>query len=153
MNFAFLADRPDAIPIIAKWYFNEWGYLRDVNSIEKTIQILQQYLNRDKIPLILLAIENDEIAGAVQLKYYEMDLYPEKEHWLGGVYVSDKYRKKKIAEKLVNRAIEVATNNNVETLYLQTEKLDGGLYKRLGWKPIDKVKYNGKEVLVMKKKL
>lgn len=153
MNFAYLADRPDAIPIIAKWYFNEWGYLRDVSSIEKTIQILQQYLNRDKIPLILLAIENDEIAGAVQLKYYEMDLYPEKEHWLGGVYVSDKYRRKKIAGKLVNKAIEVARNNNVETLYLQTEKLDGGLYQRLGWKPIDKVKYNGKEVLVMKKKL
>lgn len=153
MDFAYLADRPDAVPIVAEWYYNQWGYLRDVSSVEKITQVLQQYLNRDEIPLIILAIENDEVVGAVQLKFYEMDLYPEKEHWLGGVYVSKKYRKRKIAGMLVNKAVEAAKNNNVETLYLQTEKLDGGLYQRLGWKPIDKVEYNGKKVLVMKKKL
>lgn len=153
MNFVYLADRPDAIPTIAEWYFNQWGYLQDVSSIEKTIQLLHQYLNRDKIPLILLAVENDEIVGAVQLKFYEMNLYPEKEHWLGGVYVSDKHRRKKIAEKLVKKAVEVAKYYMVETLYLQTEKLDGGLYKRLGWTPVNSAKYNGKKVLVMKRQL
>lgn len=153
MNFVYLADRPDAIPTVAKWYYNQWGYLRDVNSFEKTVQLLQQYLNRNEIPLIILAVDNEELLGAVQLKFYEMEIYPEKEHWLGGVYVSPKHRKKRVAEKLIRKAIEVAESHRVETLYLQTQKLDGGLYKRLGWKPVDKVEFKGKKVLVMKRHL
>lgn len=153
MDFVYLADRPDAIPTIAEWYFNQWGYLHEVNSVEKTIRILQHYLNRDEIPLVLLAVEEDEIIGAVQLKYYEMNIYPKKEHWIGGVYVSPTHRRRKVAERLVQKAIGIAKTNGVERLYLQTQKQDGGLYKRLGWKPLEKVKYRGQEVLVMKKLL
>lgn len=153
MEFVYLSDRPDAIPTVAEWYYNQWGYLRDVSSIEKTVQLLQKYLNRGNIPLIILAVDNEEILGAVQLKFYEMKIYPKKEHWLGGVYVSAKHRKKKIAEKLVKKAIEVAESHRVETLWLQTQKLDGGLYKRLGWKPVEQVEYRGEKVLVMKKPL
>ncbi|MDX1642194.1 MAG: GNAT family N-acetyltransferase [Balneolaceae bacterium] len=150
MEFVYLADRPDAIPTLANWYFNQWGYLNDVSSVDKTVGILQQYLNRDKLPLIILAIENEEVIGAVQLKFYEMDIYPEKEHWLGGVYVSANHRKRNIAGRLVRKALEIAKSHNIETLYLQTEKLDGGLYKPLGWKAIETLEYRGKKVLVMK---
>lgn len=153
MKFVCLADRPEAIPIIAEWYYKQWGYLQDVSSVEKTVQLLQKYLKRNEIPLILLAIEDDEILGAVQIKYYEMDIYPRKEHWIGGVYVPPEHRGKKIAESLVEKAVEVAQSYKVETLYLQTQKPDGGLYKKLGWKPVEKVNYRGEEVLVMKKKL
>lgn len=153
MEFTYLADRQDAIPVIAEWYFNQWGYLSDVSSIEKMTRILQEYAHRDKIPLIILAVENDHILGAVQLKCYEMDIYPNKEHWLGGVYVPEQYRGKKIAEKLVTYATEVAKTHDVKTLYLQTEKMNGGLYKRLGWNPVEKVMYRNKHVLVMKKKI
>lgn len=151
MEFIYLADRPDAIPVVAKWYFNQWGYLSEVHSIEKMTEILQGYLHRDKIPLILLAVENDQILGAVQLKYYEMDIYPNKEHWLGGVFVPKKYRGKNIARKLILKAIEVAKSQDVNTLFLQTEKMDGGLYKKLGWEAVEEVIYRNKLVLVMKR--
>ncbi|MDB2356031.1 hypothetical protein N9V89_02245 [Pseudoalteromonas sp.] len=36
-------------------------------------------------------------------------------------------------------------------IHLQTEKLDGGLYKQLGWQPIEQVNNRGVEVLVMSK--
>lgn len=153
MEFVYLADRPDAIPVVAKWYFNQWGYLSEIHSIEKMTQILQGYLHRDTIPLILLAVENDQILGAVQLKYYEMDIYPNKEHWLGGVFVPKQHRGKKIARKLVLKAIEEAKSHDVNTLFLQTEKMDGGLYKKLGWKAVEKVICRNKLVLVMKRKL
>lgn len=153
MEFVYLADRPDAIPTVAKWYFKQWGYLRDVSSIEKTVQLLQQYLNRDQIPLIILAVDNEEILGAVQLKFYEMEIYPEKEHWLGGVYVAANHRKKKVAQNLIRKAIEVAESHCIETLWLQTQKLDGGLYKRLGWEPVEQAEYHREKVLVMKRAL
>lgn len=153
MEFTYLADQQDAIPVVAKWYFNQWGCLTDVNSIEEMVQMLQKYSNRDQIPLIILAVENGQILGAVQLKYYEMDIYPNKEHWLGGVYVSKPHRGKKIAKKLVKRATEVAKSHGVKTLYLQTEKLHGGLYSNLGWNPVEKVVHRNKLVLLMKKTL
>lgn len=153
MEFVFLADHPGALSLVAEWYYQQWGKEHGMTSVKKSEEILTDFLNRDQLPFIILARENDEILGAVQLKYYEMDIYPNREHWLGGVFVPEKHRGRKIARKLVKHATEFAESKGVDILYLQTEKLDGGLYKHLGWKPIETVSYRGKKVLVMKKKL
>ena len=150
MELVFLANNENAISIIANWYFEEWGHLEKSNSVDRYTEKLQSYLNTDKIPLIVLAVEGQEILGVAQLKYREMDIYPEKEHWLGGVYVSREHRGKKIAEKIVRKVISIALTLDVHDLYLQTEDLSGGLYARLGWRPIEQVNYRGINVLVMK---
>jgi len=36
---------------------------------------------------------------------------------------------------------------------LQTFNLTGGLYRRLGWQPIEKALNHGKNVLIMEKKI
>ena len=149
----FLANHPQFIPTLADWYFKEWGYLTKDNSLEKVTAKLQEYLNTDKIPLILLAIEAGEMVGAVQLKYHEMTIYPEKEHWLGGVYVRPDYRGQRIAEKMIHSILSIAAKLGVDTLHLQTQRLDGGLYQGLGWKPIEQIIYRGIRVLVMEKKI
>ena len=66
-----------------------------------------------------------------------MDIYPEKDHWLGGLYVSKNYRGKNIAEKIIIEVASLAEKSGVRKLYLQTEHLGGGLYARLGWKSIE----------------
>jgi GNAT superfamily N-acetyltransferase len=121
--------------------------------MEKVTEDLHSYLNKEQIPLIVLAVEGDEILGAAQLKYREMDIYPEKEHWLGGVFVSSEYRGKKIASKIVIKLLSIAESLNVKSLYLQTENLNGGLYSLLGWQPLEQVNYHGVDVLVMEKRL
>ena len=108
MQFKYLADRTEAIPTLASWYFNEWGHIGKGNTLDKVTANLQEYLQTNSIPLIILAIDKDEVIGAAQLKYREMDIYPEKEHWLGGVYVSKKHRGNKIAKKIVHRLINEA---------------------------------------------
>ncbi len=154
MELKYLADNnKKAIPILAKWYFDEWGHLGEGNSFDKVTEKLHGYLNTDKIPLIVLAVEGSEILGAVQLKYREMDIYPEKEHWLGGVYVSEQHRGNKIAEKIIGKVVSVAKLLNVDKLYLQTEDLSGGLYRRLDWQPLERVNYRGVDVLVMVNKI
>lgn len=153
MELKFLADNENAIPIIASWYFNEWGQMEEGNTFEKTQERLHSYLNRDKIPLVVLAEHNDEILGVAQLKYREMDIYPEKEHWLGGVYVSEKHRGKKIAGKLIEKVVSLAISLDVQVIYLQTENLSGGLYRRLGWHPLEQVNYRDNDVLVMERRI
>lgn len=151
MELRFLADFPEAIPVISQWYFDEWGHKMKGNSVENIVGRIRGMLNRDKIPLHVVALENGQIMGVSQLKIREMDIYPEKEHWLGGVFVRPEARGRGLATRLIERCLRLAESFGVETLYLQTERLDGGLYARLGWLPIEKTHYNGLHVVVMER--
>ena len=149
MELEFLANKLDAIPLIADWYQNEWGHLDKGNSKAVFEAKLQAYLNIDKVPLMVLAINENEVIGVAQLKRREMDIYPEKEYWLGGVYVSKHHRGNKTAEKIIRKIMGIAQTLHISQLYLQTENLNGGLYRRLGWQPLERVNYKGIHVLVM----
>lgn len=153
MELQLLAENQQALPIVAEWYFTEWGHLKKGNSLAKAKESLSDYLNTDKIPLLILAVESGKILGAAQLKYHEMTIYEDKEHWLGGVYVAKSHRGEKIAEAIIARIVSLAEQFGVSKLYLQTEHLDGGLYGRLGWNPIEKVTYRGLRVLVMEREI
>ena len=154
LEFVFLADRVDAIPIVSKWYFDEWGHLSECDSIEHTRDRIQVYLNRDKIPLILLAINDDDVIGAAQLKHHELeDTFPDKKHWLDGVYVVPDHRSIGIGSQLIKQIAKIALQIGVRTLYLQTGELDGGLYARLGWTPCAPANNRGLDVLVMERHL
>lgn len=152
MQFEFLNDRRDAIPIIGRWYHDEWGRRLRNESLESATARLDEYLNRDRIPFILIISEGKEILATAQLKFREMEkMYPEKEHWLGGVFVSPQHRGHGLGSQIANEIAERAPLYGVETLFLQTERLDGGLYRRIGWTPIEQVNNEGLEVLVMER--
>ncbi len=82
-----------------------------------------------------------------------MDIYPEREHWLGGVYVTSEHRGKSIAQALVSAIIDKAKTLGVNSINLQTEDFTGGLYTRLGWQPVEQVTYHGIKVQVMERSL
>lgn len=151
MKFELLADNKDFIPTIADWYSTEWGHLSKNNTVEGFKKSLLDYLNSDQLPLIVVAKQSNKPLGVCQLKFHEMDIYTDKEHWLGGVYVAEQYRGRHIAEKMIHEALAIAPELGVCKLYLQTERLDGGLYKRLGWQAIEQVNYHGIDVLVMER--
>lgn len=153
MKLVLLADNDSAIPQIAKWYNDEWGSIGEGRSTQELQLKLKAYLNHDKLPLIILAQDGDELLGEAQLRFHEMDIYPEREHWLGGVYVASQHRGKGIANNLVNAIIDKAKEIGVNSINLQTQDFTGGLYTRLGWQPVEQVTYHGIEVQVMEKLL
>jgi GNAT superfamily N-acetyltransferase len=153
MTIKYLADYELFIPIIAQWYIDEWGSYLGHTSLEEEAEKLKVYLHRNRLPLMVIALEYREIIGVAQLKFYEMEIFPDKKHWLGGVYVAPSHRGRGVARQLVEACITKAKTLEVETLYLQTEDRSGGLYRRLGWEPLEEVNYKGSDVLVMKKDL
>jgi len=154
IEFTFLADRVDAIPIISKWYSDEWGHLVQGHSIESTRDRIEDYMNRDEIPFILVATNDNVLVGAAQLKYREMvEMFPDKEHWLGGVFVAASHRGQGYGSQIVEKIVKMAPRYGVETIYLQTQVLDGGLYADLGWTPYAQVTSRGLDVLVMEQQL
>jgi len=152
LDFALLADRPETIPIIARWYFDQWGERSPGATVATICTNLEKYLNRTTIPLLVLALDHDDILGVASLKYREMDIYPDREHWLGGVYVPAVHRGRSVGSCVVENVVERARSLDVSTLHLQTDRLDGGMYGRLGWKESERVTYRGREVLVMERR-
>ncbi len=153
LNLELLADSPEAIPTLARWYFGQWGHEVEGNSVEKEAEKLRGFLHRDRVPLIVVAKVDGEVVGAAQLKFREMDIFPDREIWLGAVYVLPSMRGKDVAEQMISRLVEIATRLGVQEIFLQTERLDGGLYARLGWRPLEVVTYHGVEVRVMRRLL
>jgi len=154
MNFRYLLDHQAALPAIADWYFDQWGHLSDGETLERSVERLHDYLHRDRIPFMLLGMEDDEVCAVAQLKFREMgDMYPDKEHWLGGVFVPPRYRGHGFGAAVATEIAMRAPACGVEVLHLQTERLDGGLYARLGWEPVEQVNNHGLEVLVMERHL
>lgn len=153
LRFENLADRPDAVPLIAAWYFNQWGHLNPAVTPEKIAAKLFASMNRDAIPLVVLAVMDDEVIGSAQLKYREMTIYPEKEHWLGGVFVAPEHRGNGVAVRLIDAIVNSARALGVDVLHIQTERLDGGLYPKLGWRRSEQICYRGLDVLVMEREL
>lgn len=148
-----LADDLGAYKQVAGWYFDEWLSDLPNMSVDKVALKLSSYDNRDKAPLLVLAKLNGELMGAAELKLREMDIYPEYEYWIGGVYVKSSARGKGIAANLVKEVIKYAKAQAIDQLYLQTQKLDGGLYHKLGFNLIEEVDYRGHHVAVMKANL
>lgn len=152
MKFELLADNPDVIPKVARWYLDEWGSVAG-ESMEDSIARVASCSGRETAPLMVLAKADDkasdEVVGAAQFKLREMDIYPDYEFWLGGVYVDGGARGRGVASGLVREVLARARAAGVERLYLQTEELSGGLYLRSGFEPLEEVDYKGHRVLVM----
>ena len=153
MHFELLADRPEAIPIVARWYFDEW--CREAgHAYEEICQRIGAPRERDQLPIVVLAVEGAFVVGVAELKPHEMQsLYPGRSPWLGGVFVRPESRGQGIASALAARIVEIAAQGGHERIFLQTTALDGGLYARLGWQPLEQVHYRGLDVLVMAKRL
>jgi GNAT superfamily N-acetyltransferase len=127
MRFLYLKERPDALPLVARWYVEQWGHLKPDRTIEMMQKELHAYLNSARIPLLVLAVTGETVMGAAQLKLREMTIYPDKEHWLGGVYIAAAYRGKGAATRMVRHMVKLARELGVATLHLQTDDLRGGI--------------------------
>ena len=149
-----LADRPEAIPLVAGWLYNEWGHHNPGNSPATVAAGLAAELSSDELPIQVVAVLNGAVVGTAALKLHELrDRFPELQNWLGSVYVSPAARGQGIAGALVRHVEQLAVDRGIAVLHLQTERLDGGLYARLGFEPMEQIEHRGLAVLVMVKAL
>jgi putative hydrolase of the HAD superfamily len=150
MRLSFLADNPSEAKIIAKWYFEEWGYT--IPSITEKIVLEKVSLkskNRVDLPLIITVYENKELVGVAELKFREHKDYPQYEHWLGGVYVKQSERGKGYAKAIVSKAKEHTMGLGVCSLYLQCEAHNKQLYLNQGFLPVHSAIHNGVKTTIM----
>ena len=148
MNIEYLADYPDALPILAEWQHCEWGHLRAGDTVEKRKARLEGYSNRDRIPLTVVAHEGSEVLGSASLVLHDMETRMELTPWLAGVFVGEQYRRRGIGAQLVRRIMEAAGKLDVPLLYLYTVHNEK-FYAALGWILLERTNYREQKVVIM----
>lgn len=153
LQFEYLAERPECVPQVIAWWLTVWADRMGTDT-PRLEQQLRQSLGREALPVHLLATDAGRPVGTAALKRQELaDLYPDRQYWLGSVYVAPEYRRGSIASQLAERVAGLARERELPHLYLQTVNLSGGLYARLGWRPVERFDYRGATTLLMLREL
>ncbi|MGB0921772.1 MAG: GNAT family N-acetyltransferase [Alphaproteobacteria bacterium] len=132
-----LAHHPTLVPEIAKLYLPDWRTRHPGMDLDQAIKKLHEGMSKTTPPIRLVAIENNQPIGTAELRLREHPAYPQREFWLGGVFVAEHARGRGVASDLSYEVTKLARKLGIAQLSLQTVQLDGGLYKKLGWQPVE----------------
>ena len=134
-----LADRPELLPIVATWIYNEWWTTVPDASVDSLTTRLQSHLVHGQIPLTLVASLGDRPVGTATLLAHDVgtEEWPDLSPWLAAVYVVPEYRRRGVGGALVNAVVDRATTVRFGMLHLLTAGREG-FYARLGWQVRDR---------------
>ena len=116
IEIKYLADHPEFTHLLATWFHDQWGKNNPSITVEIIQHRLQERLNRDRIPMCLIAMIESEPIATASLRIREMDIYPEYEHWLGSVYVVPEYRDQGVGSQIVGATVNKASLLGVDLL-------------------------------------
>ena len=137
-TIAFLADYLDSIPILAKWFRDQWpDYHADMSNEEMEQDFLED-ASRDRLPIRLVAFEANELVGTIILRENGTEMPPEFQPELGGLYVVESHRGHGIGTELVRAGMKLALDQGYETVYATTVAA-AGILERLGWELVKTV--------------
>ncbi|MGE5221828.1 MAG: GNAT family N-acetyltransferase [Omnitrophica WOR_2 bacterium] len=153
IQISYLADCAEYLPMVASWVFDEWGHEMDGMTQEGHTAEFRGHLNRDRIPLTIIALLDGQPAGTASIYDQDMEeIHPELSPWLAAVYVPPQYRDQGIGSELVKAIEEIAKKLQIRELYLFTPDKEL-FYTRLGWSVLEKTGYRGRLQVVMHKSL
>jgi GNAT superfamily N-acetyltransferase len=143
-----LADRPEAIPILAQWFFLEWHSF-DGRTVREIEDQLSQNLNRASIPITFVAVRNSELIGTVSLDLSDLPVCDHLSPWLASLYVVPECRRAGVGSALVEHLIDFAFSQRLPNLYVWTPG-STRLYEKLGWRLLQTSTYAGQAITVLR---
>ena len=126
LEFITLRERPELMRSAAEWFSSKWGV-----PVEAYIECMEAYLERRTELGWYLCLAEDGIAGG--LGVIENDFHNRKDLSpnVCAVYTEEKYRRRGIAGRLLDMAVEELRVAGISPVYLLTDHT--GFYERYGW--------------------
>ena len=153
LQFHNLSDHQEWVPLVIRWWHSVWAD-RMGSNMESLEEQLRSSLSEKEFPVHMIATVDDEPVAVAALKLHELeDLFPEKNYWLGSVFVDENWRCEGMGTRITQCIINLAQRRQLPHLYLQTQNLTGGLYTKLGWEPLQQLSVKGEDTLLMIKPL
>jgi RimJ/RimL family protein N-acetyltransferase len=144
IELSFLADYPEAIPILTHWFRAQWPeYYADRTPVD-IAQDFYSEANRDGLPVRLVAFADGELAGTITLRERATRTLPEYHPGLGGLFVVGRQRGRGIGTELVRAGMNLAREQGYERVYATTVTARG-ILERLGWKLVPAVWHSNEQ--------
>jgi predicted N-acetyltransferase YhbS len=155
VDINYLADCQEVVSIIATWIYNEWSNLYPEMTLQNVVFFLRERMNKEKLPLTLVAFDAGEPVGTVSLRTFDMEARRDLPYWLTSLYVSKPWRRRGIGSKLIESAENKAAELEIDKLFLFTTDaaLPEHFYSKLGWIVKEKTIYHSYPVIIMEKDL
>ena len=147
-----IAEHPEHIPTLAKWFQDEWGYQNPELSVEARIRELQQKHSKSDLPMTFIVLRDGQLMGTYSFDMDDMTTHRHLSPWLASVYVAEPLRGQAIGTALMEDAVARAKDLKIQTLFLFTGKLEKW-YESFGWRTVETVMYCGELVTIMKLEL
>ena len=152
ITIRLLADHPDTIPTLAKWFRDQWP---DYYANWSPAQIEQDFLedaSRNRLPIRLVAFESNELVGTIVLREQSTEMSPEFQPELGGLYVIESHRVRGIGTELVQAGMKLALDQGYRTVFATTV-VAAGILELLGWEFIKTVIHQDGQLALYRCKL
>lgn len=134
-RIALLADVTEAIPVLARGFVEEWEPYYGARGPGDATRDLMSCRNRWKIPLALVALDEDaEIVGTVALKSESLDTHRHLGPWLAALLVLPGHRGKGIGSTLATAIEDEARRLGYDAIYTATKNSSRLI---AGWEIVD----------------
>lgn len=128
----FLEYHPEHLLTVARWVYDEWTHVSDPD-LQSQIEVTRSWLNHDRIPLCLVALEGERCVGTISIFVDDLRARQDLTPWLAALYVEAAHRNRGIGSALIERLLEVARGLGIRRLYLHTETAPE-YYRKKGWR-------------------
>jgi len=131
-----LDERPQYAAVCAHWSYGQWVARRDV-SFDINLLVYQERASSKTLPRTFVICSDSFPAGMVSVKENDMRSRLDLSPWLSALYVMPGYRKKGLAERLVECVKEYARALGFAAIYLFIDVSDESkltvYYEKSGW--------------------
>jgi GNAT superfamily N-acetyltransferase len=144
-----LADFPECLPTLARWFKETWGEYYHDRSTESIGDDFRVRMNCDALPIALVAVEGDQPRGTVALAAESITTHPHLTPWLCALYVHHDHRHRGIGSALLRMGMEEARRLGFAEVYAGTAP-GRNMLERLGWETLEMQPYHGEEIAIMR---
>ena len=139
-RFLTLREQPELMEQAAAWFSLKWGV-----SVEAYRECMEAYLNKETEYGWYLCLDQERIVGGlgvIENDFHDRkDLHPN----ICAVFTEPEHRGKRIAETLLDMAVEDLRNKGISPVYLLSDHT--GFYERYGWEFLCLAQGEGEEHL------
>jgi hypothetical protein len=136
LSITTIRDRPDLLPIVARWLWDEW-YREDGMSLAEATSIYEPGLG-DGLPQTFVLLEAEAPIGTASLVLQDLQVRPNLSPWLAGVYIAPRRRGRGHVYSLITEVERACRAASVEVAWLHTNTAEE-VYKRAGWETVEVV--------------
>jgi GNAT superfamily N-acetyltransferase len=140
------------LPILERLIQDEWPDYYGPHGPGVARHDLEEYSNRDQLPVGVVALLGSEPCGVAALKADSISTHTHLTPWIGGGMVAPQYRRRGIGVRLVSALEVVARDLGFETVYCGTSTANS-LLIREGWQLMEVVQNRNEAISIYQKKV